>query len=194
MNESLHQQAQAMTGHDGGAGPPRHVTFDGRHPKLLDHRGCALQVKEGHVDVFAVSLVGGNVAGARHHLFRVESGEIILDLQAGFEGSSMQIQVLAVGSPGAEALLLPCADIQIFDPVATWIWHLARLITGASPSWDMLEVASDAAEAAVPPGERRRGPARSIVWVSLESGSAKPMGLDPTIAAGGPTPPPRLGL
>jgi len=185
MTESLLQQAQAMAARDGSAGPPGHVTFDGRHPKLLDHRGHALQVTAGHVDVFAVSLVEANVTGARHHLFRVESGEIILDLQGGFNRSGLQIQILAVGSPGAEALLVPRADIASYDQVATWIRELARLITGASPTWDMLEVASDGA-APVPPGERRRGPARSIVWVSLESGTAKPMGLDPTLAAGGP--------
>ena len=39
---------------------------------------------------------------------------------------------------------------------------------------------------AVPPGERRRGPARSIVWVSCAAGTAKPMGLDPVIGAGRP--------
>ena len=153
MTESLLQQAQAMARQDGSAGPPGHVTFDGRHPKLLDHHGHALQITAGHVDVFAVSLVEGNVAGARHHLFRVESGEIILDLQVGFNRSNLQIQVLAVGSPGAEALLVPRAEIQSFDPVATWTRQLARLITGASPSWEMLEVASDGA-AAVPPGEQ----------------------------------------
>ena len=194
MTESLLQQAQAMARQDGSAGPPGHVTFDGRHPKLLDHRGHALRITAGHVDVFAVRLVEGNVAGARHHLFRVESDEIILDLQAGFNRSNLQIQVLAVGSPGAEALLVPRAEIQSVDPVATWIRQLARLITGASPSWDMLEVASDRADATVPPGERRRGPARSIVWVALESGTAKPMGLDPTIAAGGPPLPLTSGM
>ena len=47
--------------------------------------GTRLQVTAGHVDVFAVSLVEGKAAGARHHLFRVESGEIILDLQDGFD-------------------------------------------------------------------------------------------------------------
>src|SRR5882672_6558245 len=179
MTESLFQQAEAIAG---------------RHPKLLDHRGYALEVTAGHVDVFAVSLAGGNVAGARHHLFRVESGEIILDLQGGFSGSGMQVQVLAVGSPGAEAQLVPRADIASFDPVATWIRQLGRLITGANPSWDMLEVAVDRAEAAVPPGKRRRGPARSIVWVSLESGTAKPMGLDPAIAADGPPLPLTSGM
>ena len=107
--------------------------------------------------------------------------------------SGLQIQVVAVGSPGAEARLVPRTDIASFDPVATWIRQLARLITGANPSWDMLEVAADG-DAAVPPGERRRGPARSIVWVSLASGTAKPMGLDPAIAADGPPLPLTSGM
>jgi NHLM bacteriocin system ABC transporter ATP-binding protein len=193
MTESLFPQAHAMARQQGNAGPPGHVEFDGRHPKLLDHRGHALQVTAGHVDVFAVSLVEGKAAGARHHLFRVESGEIILDLPDGFDRSGVQIRVFAVGSPGTEALLLPRTDIQSFDPVATWIRRLARSITGANPSWDMLEVANGGT-AEVPPGERRRGPARSIVWVSLESGTAKPMGLDPTMAAGGPPLPLTSGM
>jgi hypothetical protein len=193
MSESLLLQARAMANQEGSVRPAGHVVFDGRHPKLLDHRGYALQIKAGHVDVFAVRLVEGSTEGARHHLFRVESGEIILDLQAGFNSSSMQIQVIAVGSPGAEALLVPRMDIQSFDLVTTWIRRLARLIAGANPSWDMLEVASDGA-AAIPPGERRRGPARSIVWVSLEAGTVKPMGLDPLIAAGSPPLPLTSGM
>ncbi len=193
MTESLFEQAQAMAGQEGNTHPPGHVAFDGRHPKLLDQRGHALQVTAGHVDIFAVSLVEGDVSGARHHLFRVERDEIILDLQEGFNGPGSQIRILAVGSPGAEALMVPRADVQSFDSVATWIRRLARLITGANPSWDMLEVANGDA-ATVPPGERRRGPARSIVWVSLESGTARPMGLDPAIAAGGPPLPLTSGM
>src|SRR5713101_500049 len=193
MSESRLLQARAMANQEGSARPAGHVVFDGRRPKLLDHRGYALQIKAGHVDVFAVRLVEGSTEGARHHLFRVESGEIILDLQAGFNSSSMQIQVIAVGSHGAEALLVPRMDIQSLDLVTTWIRRLARLIAGANPSWDMLEVASDGA-AAIPPSERRRGPARSIVWVSLESGTAKPMGLDPMITAGGPPLPLTSGM
>jgi NHLM bacteriocin system ABC transporter ATP-binding protein len=190
MSESLLLQVRAMANQEGPSG---HVVFDGRHPKLLDHRGHVLQVTAGHVDVFAVRLVGGSTEGARHHLCRVESGEILLDLQESFDSSGIQVEVLAVGSPGAEALLVPRVDVQSFDPVATWVRRLARLIAGASPSWDMPEVASGGT-VGIPPGERRRGPARSIVWVFLESGTAKPMGLDPMIAAGGPPLPLTSGM
>src|SRR4051812_12476527 len=105
MTESLYRLVEAIASQDGSAGSRGDVTFDGRHPKLLDHRGHALEVTAGHVDVFAVGLVAGSVAGARHHLFRIESGEIILDLQDGFSRSGLQIQVLAVGSPDAAARL-----------------------------------------------------------------------------------------
>ncbi|WP_249150668.1 NHLP bacteriocin export ABC transporter permease/ATPase subunit [Bradyrhizobium sp. JYMT SZCCT0180] len=193
MSESLLQQAHAMANQEATAHPAVHIAFDGRHPKLLDHRGYALQITAGHVDVFAVRVVEGSTDGARHHLFRAESGEIILDLQEGFNRSDPQIQVLAVGSPGTEALLVPRMDVQSPDPVNTWIRRLARLIAGPNPSWDMLEVASDGA-AEIPPGERRRGPARSIVWVSLQAGTAKPMGLEPSITADGPPLPMTSGM
>ena len=144
------------------------------------------QITAGHVDVFAVRVVEGSTEGARHHLFRAETGEIILDLQDGFNRSASHIQVLAVGSPGTEAQLCAAHGRSISSrPVTTWIRRLARLIAGPNPSWDMLEVASEGA-AAIPPGERRRGPARSIVWVSLEAGTARPMGLDPIDRRGRP--------
>src|SRR5712671_4034241 len=143
MSESLLQQADATAHRQATGSPAGRVVFDGRHPKLLDHHGYALQITAGHVDVFAVRLVEGSTEGARHHLFRVESGEIVLDLQAGFNSSGAQVQVLAVGSPGTEALLVPRTDVQSTDPVTTWIRRLARLIAGPNPSWDMLEVPTE---------------------------------------------------
>jgi NHLM bacteriocin system ABC transporter ATP-binding protein len=193
MSESLLQQAEATANQEATARPAGHVVFDGRNPKLLDHHGYALQITAGHVDVFAVRLVEGSTEGARHHLFRVESGEIVLDLQSGFNDSNAQVQVLAVGSFGAEALLVPRTGIQSTDAAIAWVRRLARLIAGPNPSWDMLEVPTEGA-ADIPPGERRRGPGRSIVWVSPDAGTAKPMGLDPAIAAGGPPLPLTSGM
>ena len=193
MSESLFHQAEGTAKQNATTRPAGHVVFDGRHPRLLDHRGSALQITAGHVDVFAVRLVDGSTEGARHHLFRVESGEIVLDLQSGFNDLSAQVQVLAVGSLGAEALLMPRMDIQSTDAALVWIRRLARLIAGPNPSWDMLEVPTEGA-AAIPPGEQRRGPGRSIVWVTPDDGTARPMGLDPAIAAGGPPLPLTSGM
>lgn len=188
MNESL---LHAMTDPAGNA--VGRIVFDGRHPKLLDHRGHVLQITAGHVDVFAVRPVEGRPEGARQHLFRAEVGEIILDLQESFNHLGIAIEAVATGSPGSEASLFPRRDISSFDPVATWIRRLASLIAGSNPSWDMPEVASGAT-AGTGPGERRRGPARSIVWVSLDTGTAKPMGQTPMVTAGGPPLPLTSGM
>jgi NHLM bacteriocin system ABC transporter ATP-binding protein len=193
MNESLLQQTEVVAGQGASIRASAHVLFDGRHPKLLDHHSHVLQITAGHVDVFATRQTETTPIGARHHLFRAESGEIILPLQEAFGASGSDIRVIAVGSPGSEALLVPREDFRSFDVVSIWISRLAGLIAGANPSWDMLEVASEAA-ADIPPGERRRGPARSIAWVSVEAGTARSMGLDPAIGVSSPLLPLTSGM
>jgi NHLM bacteriocin system ABC transporter ATP-binding protein len=193
MNESIFQRTPAMAHQEAGVYPPTHVVLDGRRPKLLDHRGHVLQVTVGHVDVFAVSMIEGSTEGARHHLFRVESGEILLDLEGSRDSAGSQIQVIAVGGPGAEARVLQRPEIRSLDLVATWITRLARLIAGPSPGWDMREMAHEGATE-MPPGARCRGPGRGIIWVALQAGTAKLMGLDPVLAAGGPPLPLTSGM
>ena len=192
MNQSLQQQAETTAGGESIRAADR-VMFDGRHPMLLDHHGHVLQITAGHVDVFAIRRTEPNTMGARHHLFRAESGEIVLPLEEAFKASRVDIEVIAVGSPGSEALMVPREDFRSFDLVSVWIGRLAGLIAGSNPSWDMLEVASDTA-AEIPPGERRRGPARSIVWVSLQAGTARPMGLDHDMSAASPLLPLTSGM
>ena len=167
--------------------------LDGRRPKLLDHRGHVLQVTAGHVDVFAVGMIEGSTEGPRRHLFRVESGEILLNLDQSTDSAGSQIQVIAVGGPGAEARVLPRLELRSLDLVTTWITRLARLIAGPSPGWEMREVAHEGATE-MPPGERYRGPGRGIVWVALQAGTAKLMALDPVLAAGGPPLPLTSGM
>ena len=189
MNESFLQRTAAA---DQGATSslPTRIMLDGRHPQLLDNRDHALQVTAGHVDIFAVGIADGYDEGVRHHLFRVEAGEIALDLQDAVEGSGARIQVIAVGGPGAEALLTPRREVAA-DLVVGWIVRLARLMAGTNPSWEMPEVKP---VEEIPPGERRRGPARDIVWVSLQTGTARLIGIGPTFAAGGPPLPLTSGM
>jgi NHLM bacteriocin system ABC transporter ATP-binding protein len=193
MTESVFQPAPAIADHDAAICPPTRIALDGRHPKLLDHREHVLQVTSGHVDVFAVSSIGGSTEGARHHLFRIGSGEILLDLPEALDSSGARIPVIAVGGPGAEALVIPRLEIQSLDLVASWIARLAGLMAGPSPGWQMREVAQDGVTE-IPAGERCRGPGRSIVWVALQAGTAKLMGLDPVLTAGGPPLPLTSGI
>lgn len=191
-NRRTIQRAAVMAYQEAATYQSARIMLDGRHPTLLDHRERGLLVTAGYVDVFAVSLVKDSAEGARHHLFRVESGEVILDLPETVDDSGIRIQVVAVGGPGAEALAVPRPDIR-FDLVAVWIARLARLMAGPNPSWEMHEVAGDDA-VAIPPGERRRGPARDIAWIALAAGSAKLMGLDPVLTPDGPPLPLTSGM
>ena len=59
----------------------------------------------GHVDVFAVKEAGAS-RGARHHLFRIESGGLLMGFPPGEEDSANgAFAILAVGAQGAEALV-----------------------------------------------------------------------------------------
>jgi NHLM bacteriocin system ABC transporter ATP-binding protein len=193
MNESIFQRTPEMADQEDALHPPTRIVLDGRRPKLLDHRGHVLQVTAGHVDVFAVDMKEGSTEGARHPLFRVESGEILLDLDQSADSAGCRIQVIAVGGPGAEARVVPRLELRSLDLVATWITRLATLIAGPSPGWEMREVAHEGTTE-MPPGERYRGPGRGIVWVALQAGTAKLMALDPALAAGGPPLPLTSGM
>src|SRR5215475_2439818 len=156
------------------------VSLDPRHPKLLDDRDRVLAVRSGHVDIFAVT---GDMR--RRHLFRIEAGEIILDLQTACASMTGGLRIVAVGGPGAELVSLPRAHAASSELLAHWIVHLARLVIPVGIAGMMPEVVpGQAGELAA--GHRCRGPMRSIVWTRVEAGAAKLLGLDPPLAPGDP--------
>jgi len=193
MNDSSFPQRPEDAGRQVAISEPARLALDARRPKLLDHREHVLQVITGHVDVFAASMADGGIASARHHLFRVEAGGILLDLEDSVNVSALRTRVIAVGGQGAEVAVLPRATFQSFDLIAKWIGQLAQLMAGPNPNWEMREVA-DSGEMEIAAGERRRGPVRNIIWVSLKSGAAKLMGLDPILTADGPPLPLTSGM
>jgi NHLM bacteriocin system ABC transporter ATP-binding protein len=192
MNESVlpllpENADQAM------APEPARLALDARRPKFLDHRSYVLQVTTGHVDVFAASMSESNEGGARHHLFRVETGGILLDLEDTANITGVRTRIIAVVGPGAEVAVVPRATFQSFDLIAKWIAQLAQLMAGPNPNWDMREV-TDCGEMEIVAGERRRGPVRNIIWVSLKTGTTRLMGLDPILTAADPPLPLTSGM
>jgi NHLM bacteriocin system ABC transporter ATP-binding protein len=163
------------------------IAIDARQPHVLDHRDHVFRVAKGHVDVFAVDSSVEGAIGARHYLFRIECGDVLLDL----DQPESPTRIIAVGGLDTEISVIPRAAFQSFDLVEKWIVQLAQLIAGPNPDWNMREVTNEPELAF---GERRRGPARSIVWVSLTSGAARLMGLDPSIAGKSPPLPLTSGM
>ena len=157
------------------ADPRERVLLDPRHPRLLDDREQVLEVKAGHVDVFAVD------NRRRHHLFRIEAGEIILDLQTACSGG--RLQVVAVGGAGAELTRLPRTRVTSIDQISRWVNRLAQLVIAPGfPGMVGELVAGQVNE--MQPGERRRGPMRSMAWTRVVTGSANLIGLGPDFAPG----------
>lgn len=159
-------------------GPSERMSLDPRHPRLLDDREQVLAVKAGHVDIFAVA---GDMR--RRHLFRVEAGEIILDLNTACASSGGRLQIVAVGGPGAELVGLPRTNVASPDLLARWITHLARLVIPPGLAGTMPELAAGEASE-MQAGHRCRGPMRNIVWTRVAAGTAKLLGLDPAFAPG----------
>jgi NHLM bacteriocin system ABC transporter ATP-binding protein len=168
------------------------MPLDGRRPRLLDHRGYVLDVVAGHVDLFAVVVAGGQVQGARQHLLRIETGEIILDLPEHVASTGERLQVIAVGGLGTEVVMVPRTDYDNAELIHAWIAKLARLIAGPNPSWEIREAQRESDD--LVPGERRRGPARNIVWVSVSGGMARLMRSEPPYLPGSPSVPLTSGM
>lgn len=75
----------------------RRTRLSANAPLLLSGRGASIYILSGHVDLFAVRLVDGEIAGARHPLYRAAAGEVVF---APDQGSPYKF--LAVGVDGTE--------------------------------------------------------------------------------------------
>jgi NHLM bacteriocin system ABC transporter ATP-binding protein len=164
------------------AGPPGRTLLDPRHPLLLDDREQVLVVRAGYVDIFAIEKDGANEM-RRHFLFRLEVGEIILELHTASVQSGDRLQIVAIGGPGAELTGLPRANIESGDMLARWFSHLARLVILPALSGTMPELVSGETRE-LKAMERSRGPMRSIAWTRVTAGTARFMALEPDLAAG----------
>jgi ATP-binding cassette subfamily C protein len=134
------------------------------------------------VDIFAVDVEDGKY-GSRHYLFRVESGDIVPDLPVG-AGSpeTTGLCFIAVGSEATRVAIFRRTDLASMDGAIRWIHLLARLIAGSAPQWQIAELAERDADLLA--GERRRGPMRGMLWLTVERGAVRLMGVGAPVAGG----------
>ena len=160
--------------------------LDSRRPLLLDHHGYVLQVIAGHADIFAVDVKDGKW-GSRHHLFRIEAGDIVPDLPSVVASSANGLCFIATGTEGARVSLIRRSELQSMDLAIRWIEQLARFVAGSAPRWQMTELPEGEAE--LDAGEGRRGPMRGLVWLTVKRGAVRLMGVGaPCVAGGHPLP------
>ena len=136
-----------------------HVALDSRVPVSLDQSDRAMLVRTGFVDLFAIPTKGSDLREARHHLFRVEAGAVVLGLSTNPQLSSQPIRIIAVGSAGAEALAFPREEIESADLITPWMTSLAATVVGRSGDW-AVEEAQPETSVTIDAGNRVRAPMR----------------------------------
>ena len=186
MNDHIPREIVQTTNDQTMASELACLDLDARRPKLLDHHGHVLQVTKGHVDVFAVER--GSEARPRANTCFGSSKAVCYSTS--MEPSPGSTSLLSAGWTRRPRYSHACRFGRSIS-IEKWITQLAQLIAGPNPDWNMREVADQTELAA---GERRRGPARNIVWVSLGNGAARLMGLYPTSTAGAPPLPLTSGM
>ncbi|WP_439392825.1 NHLP bacteriocin export ABC transporter permease/ATPase subunit [Bradyrhizobium sp. PMVTL-01] len=165
---------------------PLELALDSRRPLLLDHHGHAFQVVAGCVDLFAVDVKDGS-CGSRHHLFRLESGDIAPDLPGLAAASADGLGFIAVGIEGTRISIFRRTDLTQPDAALRWIDRLARFAAGSAPRWQMAELPE--AEGELLAGESRRSPMRGLLWLTVVRGSLRLMGVgEPRTAEHQPLP------
>ena len=155
------------------------VEAGSNHPILLNDKNLAWVVYSGRVDVFAVELADGRVAGPRIHLFRVEAGQALWGMD--FARSGGKIGLLAVGNKDTRLLKVRANRLQALSqdeefclPVVTmlerWVAQLSHCLSSTLPPKDCLnlEAGQDTAVTSHSHASTRRG----IVWVEHIEGKS----------------------
>jgi len=163
----------------------RLIRADRREPILLDDRRTIWVVYAGRVDVFAVPVERGEVAGVRRHLFRVESGQAAFgmdcDDRRACPEQSRRAALLAVGGPETQLVRVDRSRLDREPP-----GEVAALMDG----W-ILKLSSALAQGLPPRGSEQLEPVeavaleegqtaharKTVLWVRHLEGSSQWMGL-----------------
>ena len=109
------------------------VELRGNRPLLLDDGDSVWFVGRGKVDVFAGRTEDGEVVGARRHVLRMETGDVLLGMDP--DGSERNLKLLAICIAGTRLYRLDLARFRdlatdsafskaVSDAVEQWVWEL----------------------------------------------------------------------
>jgi len=155
----------------------RSIDVENNTSILLDDPGLVWVVYSGQVDVFSVPVSGGQVIGARRHLFRVGGGHLLFGIQSD-EGSLFKF--LASGTPGTCLIQIDRGHFQeiVSDPESRKF--MAKMVD------DWVQALSSCSAISVPPKELSLltpGPEfelgaseacaakRDLVWAKVDQGN-----------------------
>ena len=159
----------------------------GNSPFLLEGPGDAYIIRSGRIELFAVSVEGGNPVGARYHYLTGEPGDVLFGMDLAQYGNGLGF--LAVGIVGTRLVKVPVTTIRAAanDPALApaVVRALDRWVTGLSagvsrtirpqPRADVTLAAGQ--QAALGNGQRARSTS-GVVWVRHLAGTSVLNGME----------------
>jgi len=150
------------------------MVLDARQPRAMDDPSAALRIIAGYVDLFAVPVTDG-VAGARHHICRIEAPGILVGLPpVTTETRGSLVTALGVAGQGTEAELLDRIALGR-DELEHWVSSLAEAIGTTGAAWETREAISGNA-LVLKPAEVLRAPTIGVAWVQVDNGTLRFLG------------------
>ncbi len=166
----------------------RLLTVSGNQPLLLDDKDSVWLVYSGLVDVFAVKIENSEAIGARSHLFRGETGHLLL----GMDLAGRNLGLLVNSAPGTQLLKMRQSRLKelaqepeyagiIAGLLEKWAAGLsAGIARGIGPKdYEVLEAGKNKSLKVT----QTTRPKRGLVWVRHVKGESRLMALQdvPTI-------------
>jgi NHLM bacteriocin system ABC transporter ATP-binding protein len=169
------------------------ITLSGNEPFLLSGSDQAWLVYQGTVDVFAVQLVDGQPSGARYHLFRAYTNQLLL----GIDLADQPVGLLASCAPQTQVLRFSRDRLKqqmekpehiplVHGMLEEWIRALSSGIT--VPVKPKTYLPLEAGQEIAVEANRIARSTRDVVWVRQTAGSTYFMGRDDLPALSGDQP------
>ena len=152
------------------------------HPFSIHATESVWFVRSGKLDIFIVHAARGILAGARHHVLRVEQGHAVFGM-CPVERS--ETAIVATATPGTQLLCVPQAHLRALahtlDPgisldaltlLEDWILRLAAVASAAAPPKFVTECEAGAI-LEVPAEPKPIMPVKGILWVEHIQGASR---------------------
>jgi NHLM bacteriocin system ABC transporter ATP-binding protein len=157
----------------------------GHQPIALDDPQTAWVVYTGWLNVFALSLEGGKVAGIRHHVLQAQAGQMVLSIGSDVPVADRQIALIAVGGPDTGVIKIQLSELKrlagnsefsarAIAMLDRWVQVLAGVLASDLPPKESVPIQLGAVTLEADHPVRAR---RGVVWVEPDAGTVSLLGL-----------------
>ena len=157
----------------------------GNNPVMLDDPSQLWLVLRGHLDIYAVEALHGEVVGTGTHIVRVHPGSVLLGVQPlplDDSASGRALHLRAVASLGTYLFQASRTDIEgedfdiiVVDWIDRWVGYLSTALSGAHPPRGVGQLEAEPRQAFAA-GTAVSAQYADTIWVAVDAGEARFLG------------------